>query len=257
MNNSNFFSNLVDIFKAFFMGIVYGFFDLIPVKKKQRLEPIEQNDISWKKYFKYPEWRYYIVREIVAQLVIVLVLLIIVRTTLGEFRYIPSESMLPTLKIGDKLFVEKLTRLRGKSYDRGDIIIFFPPPQASEGIDVISNHPYSLFKRLTGLPILKQPEAYIKRLIGLPGDIVEVKAGDGVYINNEKLLEAYHEGSLDFVAQYNFGPVQVPDNHFFVLGDNRNFSYDGHYWGFLPKERVIGRAAFLIYRDLKQMPDLI
>ena len=106
--------------------------------------------MSWKKYFKYPEWRYYIVREIVAQIVIVLLLLIIVRSSVGEFRYIPSESMLPTLKIGDKLFVEKVTRLLGKSYERGDIIIFFPPPEASEGKDVLSNHPFSIFKRLTG-----------------------------------------------------------------------------------------------------------
>ena len=79
MNISNFFNCLVSIIKAFFMGIAYGFYDLIPVKKKQRSEPIEQNDVSWKKYFKYPEWRYYIVREIVAQIVIVLLLLIIVK----------------------------------------------------------------------------------------------------------------------------------------------------------------------------------
>ncbi|MCH2227664.1 MAG: signal peptidase I [Candidatus Caenarcaniphilales bacterium] len=249
--NSKFFDNILQLAKAILMGIVYGFYDLIPIKKKQRDEPIEQNDVSWKKYFKYPEWRYFVVREFIAQIVIVLLLLIIVRTTVGEFRYIPSESMLPTLKIGDKLFVEKITRLLGKEYQRGDIVIFFPPPKANNGNEVIQNDPFSIFTRLSGLPFLKQPEAYIKRLIAKGGDTVEVISGDGVYVNDEKIIEPYHEGSLDFVAQYNFGPFTVPEDHVLVLGDNRNFSYDGHYWGFLPENRIIGRAAFLIYRDLK------
>jgi len=250
----DFLSSIIDLFKAFFMGIAYGFYDLIPVKKSARLEPIELNDSSWKKYFKIPEWRYFIVREITAQIVIVLVLLIVVRTTIGEFRYIPSESMLPTLKIGDKLFVEKISRLFHKEYQRGDIVIFFPPATASDGKDPISNDPLSLLIRLTGLPFLPQPEAYIKRLIGLPGDKIEIIQGDGIYINERKLLEPYHEGSPEFIASYNFGPVTVPQDTYLVLGDNRNFSYDSHYWGFLPKERVIGRAAFLIYRSLDKKP---
>lgn len=251
---NDFLSSLLNIIKAFFMGIAYGFYDLIPVKKTQRNEPIELHDSSWKKYYKVPEWRYFIVREITAQIVIVLVLLVIVRTTIGEFRYIPSESMLPTLKIGDKLFVEKISRLFRKEYQRGDIIIFFPPASASEGRESILKDPISLLIRLTGLPFLPQPEAYIKRLIGLPGDKIEIIKGDGIYINDKKLLEPYHEGSPEFIAAYSYGAVTVPANNYLVFGDNRNFSYDSHYWGFLPKDRVIGRAAFLIYRSLDQKP---
>ena len=340
---NDFLSSLLNIIKAFFVGIAYGFYDLIPVKKTPRNEPVDENaeigvqqqhhrtvaertssrlrrtndrsvlpvhedheddenaevgvqqqhhrtvaertssrlrrtndrsvlpvhedheddenaeigvqqQSSWKKYYKVPEWRYFIVREITAQIVIVLVLLVIVRTTIGEFRYIPSESMLPTLKIGDKLFVEKISRLFRKEYQRGDIIIFFPPASASEGHESISKDPISLLIRLTGLPFLPQPEAYIKRLIGLPGDKVEIIKGDGIYINDKKLLEPYHEGSPEFIAAYSYGAVTVPANNYLVFGDNRNFSYDSHYWGFLPKDRIIGRAAFLIYRSLDQKP---
>ena len=299
---NDFLSSLLNIIKAFFVGIAYGFYDLIPIKKMPRNEPVDENaeigvqqqhhrtvaertssrlrrtndrsvlpvhedheddenaevgvqqQSSWKKYYKVPEWRYFIVREITAQIVIVLVLLVIVRTTIGEFRYIPSESMLPTLKIGDKLFVEKISRLFRKEYQRGDIIIFFPPASASEGHESISKDPISLLIRLTGLPFLPQPEAYIKRLIGLPGDKVEIIKGDGIYINDKKLLEPYHEGSPEFIAAYSYGAVTVPANNYLVFGDNRNFSYDSHYWGFLPKDRIIGRAAFLIYRSLDQKP---
>ncbi|MFM7458756.1 MAG: signal peptidase I [bacterium] len=274
---NDFVSSLLSIIKAFFVGIAYGFYDLIPIKKTPRNEPIDENaeirvqqhhgtlaeqtslrlsqqQSSWKKYYKVPEWRYFIVRELTAQIVIVLVLLIIVRTAIGEFRYIPSESMLPTLKIGDKLFVEKISRLFRKEYQRGDIVIFFPPASASEGRESILKDPISLLIRLTGLPFLPQPEAYIKRLIGLPGDKVEIIKGDGIYINDKKLLEPYHEGSPEFIAAYSYGAVTVPANSYLVFGDNRNFSYDSHYWGFLPKERVIGRAAFLIYRSLDQKP---
>jgi signal peptidase I len=251
---NTFFQNIFDLFKAFFIGLAYGCFDLIPIKKTPRAEPESSSEKGISKYFKNAEWRYFIVREITAQVVIVMVLLIIVRTTLGEFRYIPSESMLPTLKVGDKLFVEKVSRLFQKEYQRGDIVIFFPPAKASEGKETIHNDPISLIIRLTGLPFLPQPEAYIKRLIGLPGDRIEIIKGDGIYINDQKLLEPYHEGSPEFIASYTYGPLTVPDGMYFVLGDNRNFSYDSHYWGFLPKERVIGRAAFLIYRGLDIKP---
>lgn len=262
----DFFSGLVNIIKAFFLGIKEGFIDLVNWNREPREKPEERLDTSWNKYFKYPEWRAWAVQEVTAQIIVVLVLLILIRGAIGEFRYIPSESMLPTMKVGDKLFVEKFTKwFKAGNYERGDIIIFYPPAEASDGEDVLKYDPVNIFLRLTGLPLdwlferlhlsyFHQPEAYIKRVIGLPGDKVRVIKNQGVFINGHPLEEPYHFGSIEYLPEYGFKEIEVPEGHYFVLGDNRNYSYDSHYWGFLPKSRVIGKAAFLIYRSLDDKP---
>jgi signal peptidase I len=139
-----------------------------------------------------------------------------IRTFVAEARYIPSGSMLPTLEINDRLVIDKV------SYDfkdphRGDIVVFRPPAAAGEE----ASH-----------------EAFIKRMIGLPGETVEVKSGR-VYVNGMALTEDY----LAAMPDYEWGPEIVPEEAYLVLGDNRNDSYDGHYWGFVPRDRLIGRAA--------------
>jgi signal peptidase I len=137
-----------------------------------------------------------------------------IRTYVAEARYIPSGSMEPTLQINDRLIIEKI------SYDfeppqRGDIVVFRPPAE------------------------LNQKEAFIKRVIGLPGDQVEVKDGL-VYVNGEALEETYIADQPEYV----FGPVEVPEEAYLVLGDNRNRSFDSHQWGFVPKDHILGRAVF-------------
>jgi signal peptidase I len=133
--------------------------------------------------------------------------------------YIPSGSMLPTLQINDRLIVDKLS-YRFANPARGDIVVFDPPAKLG-------------FK-----------DAFIKRAIGLPGDRVEVKNGK-VYINDKVLSEKYVEEA----AAYNWSSKNltpdgiVPEGHYLVLGDNRNNSYDGHYWGFIPKDRIVGKAV--------------
>ena len=116
--------------------------------------------------------------------------------------------------------------------------------------------PFSIFARLTGLPFLPQPEAYIKRVIGVPGDKIQVRKNQGVYINGKRLYEPYHYNSTEFLPEYDTKLIEIPEGFYFVLGDNRNYSFDSHYWGLLPKERIIGRAAFLIYRPLNQKPSV-
>lgn len=138
-----------------------------------------------------------------------------IRTFVAEARYIPSGSMLPTLEINDRLIIDKLS-YRFQSPHRGDIVVFSPTDKLKE----------QNFK-----------DAFIKRVIGLPGDKVEVKAGR-VYINNKPIQEKYIEDKPD----YQYGPITVPPNQYLVLGDNRNNSYDSHYWGFVPRDRIIGRA---------------
>jgi signal peptidase I len=143
-----------------------------------------------------------------------------IRTLVAEARYIPTGSMLPTLQINDRLIVDKVS-YRFSAPQRGDIVVFMPPDAAS----LCTGQP----------PPIK--DAYIKRVIGLPGDTVEVREGK-VYINKQPLQERY----IEEIPQYPYGPEVVPPNSYLVFGDNRNASCDSHYWGFVPKPNIIGRA---------------
>ncbi|MBI3590503.1 MAG: signal peptidase I [Candidatus Melainabacteria bacterium] len=215
---------------------------------------------------------YLFVRETVELIVVTLILLIIIRQGFIEARYIPSESMVPTLKINDRLIVEKVTknlRLLGFKLpiQRGDILVFYPPPEGNRGKD-LHYDPISLFARWTGLPFLPQDDAYIKRIIGLPGDLIEIKDGQGVFINGKRLVEPY----VNDLPRYNCtdlrdievyrrkelsGKIIVPKGHYFLMGDNRNRSQDSHVWGFLDEKRIVGRAAVIVWRRLKEKPVLL
>ncbi len=139
-----------------------------------------------------------------------------------ETRYIPSSAMLPTLQPKDQFFVEK-TAYCSKSPKRGDIILF---------------HPNETLKNLFA-PNIDYQEIFIKRVIGLPGETVEVKRGK-VYVNGKPLVEPY----ILEPPQYQQAPTKVPKNQYFVLGDNRNNSNDSHIWGFVSKDLIIGKAIY-------------
>lgn len=158
-------------------------------------------------------------KENLQLVVLALCLALLIRTLVAEPRYIPSDSMLPTLEMGDRLVVEKISS-RFRSPMTGDIVVFDPPPQ---------------------LQILgyAKDQAFIKRIIGEPGQIVSIANGK-VYLNSEPLQEDY----ITEPPAYQWGPQRVPDEEFFVMGDNRNDSNDSHIWGFLPKQNIIGRARF-------------
>jgi len=144
-----------------------------------------------------------------------------IRGFLVEPRFIPSLSMYPTFDIGDQLTVDKVSK-NWRDLQRRDVVVFNPPPA---------------FNAVVGGD--RSGEALIKRIIALEGDTVEVKNGGTLYINGE----AQDEPFTNEKARYDFGPVTVPKGCVFVLGDNRNASLDGHVWGPLPKENVIGRAT--------------
>ncbi len=155
-------------------------------------------------------------------LAIALILAYLIRTYIAEPRYIPSDSMLPTLEQGDRLVVEKVSyRLRPPLY--GDIVVFQPPGELLE-------------------QGYQKDQAFIKRVIGTPGDRVSVIDGK-VYLNEKPLKENY----ILEPPRYNLFPVEVPPGELFVMGDNRNNSNDSHIWGFLPQDNIIGHAIFRFF----------
>jgi signal peptidase I len=211
-----------------------------------------------------------LVKEVVELIVVTLVLLIAIRFFIAEARFIPSSSMEPTLQIGDRLLVEKLSGHLRRPIRRGEIIVFYPPPSEMKGKE-ISNDPLTVFGRLTGLPFLPYEPAFIKRVIGLPGDKIRVQKNVGVFINDQLLDESpyvkekpqYDLNTLGDIGIRNYNGVDlrpykdaqsavtaivVPEGQLFVMGDNRNNSEDSHMWGFLDQHRIIGRACLLFWR---------
>ncbi|HEX3014913.1 MAG TPA: signal peptidase I [Desulfobacteria bacterium] len=153
--------------------------------------------------------------EVAEIVIIAFALSWVLRTFVVEARVIPSGSMLPTIQLQDRVVVDKIF-FKWSGIHRKDIIVFRPPARANfAGQD------------------------FIKRVIGLPGETLEVKDGQ-VYINNKPLTEGYIAEKPD----YHYGPVIIPQNAYLVFGDNRNNSADSHEWGLLPASNIEGRALF-------------
>ena len=194
------------------------------------------------------------IKETVDTIVFVIVAVILIRFFIAELRWIPSGSMRPTLVEGDRIVVEKLTKfpniINNHAFEntpkRGDVMIFYPPSVK------LKTDPWSVFSRLTGF--FCKDTAFIKRVIGLPGEKFEIKySADGsarVYINDKPLKEEYIMSEYDFgrcTQNMYCGPFIIPDGHYFMMGDNRGNSKDSRFWGTLPKERFIGRAVFTFW----------
>lgn len=143
-----------------------------------------------------------------------------IRTYVAEARYVPTGSMEPTIEINDRFMMDKLS-YRWQDPHRGDIVVFTPPKALLEQ---------------------NMKDNLVKRLIGLPGDRVEIKNGK-VTINGTILTESYTKEE----PHYDMPAIIVPDHQYLMLGDNRNNSYDSHYWGFVPRENIIGRAWVRYY----------
>ena len=178
-------------------------------------------------------------REYFESICVAVILALFVRTFIVQAFKIPTGSMENNLLIGDHLLVNKfvfgptLTRVENAllpidSLQRSDIVVFKYP---------------------------EEPERdFIKRVIGLPGETVEVR-NKRVYINDEPLGETYvhylvplgNQGLSDFDVRVQYGPVTIPANHYFMMGDNRDNSQDSRYWGFLPRDYVKGKALFVYF----------
>ncbi|MEO1209859.1 MAG: signal peptidase I [Cyanobacteria bacterium J06638_20] len=158
--------------------------------------------------------------ETVKTIGVSIVLALGLRAAIVEARYIPSGSMLPTLEINDRLIVEKVS-YHFNDPQRGDIVVFSPTDRLR-----------------ADNPDLR--DAFIKRIIGLPGETVEITGGQ-VFVNGEPIQENYIPE--EYAPDYEWGPEMIPDGEYLVLGDNRNNSYDSHFWGYVPERNIIGRAV--------------
>ena len=163
-------------------------------------------------------------RETVETIVIAFILAFLIRTFVVQAFYIPSGSMEPNLQIGDRILAYKF--LYGlKNVKRGDIIVFKFP--------------------------LNPRKDFIKRVIGLPGDVIKVENKE-IYVNGKQLSEPYiiHRDKWNSgFPRDEYPPTPVPAGSLFMLGDNRDSSDDSRYWGFVPAKNVVGEA-FLVYWPL-------
>jgi len=175
---------------------------------------INQNQNSWKGLF---VW---------------IIIALLLRWQGVEPRWIPSGSMIPTLQIQDRILIEKITpkikhRLN-KHLNLNTIVIFKPPK-------ILVEAGYN------------DGSALIKRVVGLPGDKIEVRNGK-LYRNEKEIYEPWIKEPI----QYEMKSTLVPDYSLWVLGDNRNNSLDSHIWGALPEKNLIG-TALVRYWPLKKI----
>ncbi|MBC7542856.1 MAG: signal peptidase I [Candidatus Sericytochromatia bacterium] len=167
--------------------------------------------------------------ETVETILVAGILAIGIRATVAEARSIPSESMVPTLLIGDHLIVEKVTSYY-RSPTRGEVLVFYPPHP-----DVTLSASQRALRALS----LTADMALIKRVVALGGERIAVREGK-VFINGIVLQEPY----IQAPPSYTMPERMIPPDSVFMMGDNRNNSLDSHIWGPLPVKNVIGHAVF-------------
>ncbi len=178
-------------------------------------------------------------RELPVLVLLAFGLALLLKTFVVQAFYIPSGSMEPTLMPGDRVLVEKVLY----HPSRGDIVVFQDPHPGNEpDRGLVGGFLHWLSEGLG----FSQPvdEDFIKRVIGLPGDVVELRHGK-LYVNGERMPQPYLSGARD---RRDYGPTKVPAGALFVLGDNRLNSNDSRFGlGFVPEDKVIGKAFVRIW----------
>ena len=160
-----------------------------------------------------------IAAEWIGLVVLALVIALLIKTFLFQAFFIPSESMVPTLQVHDRVLVNKLS-YKLHPVHRGDIVVFKAPEGSDPGIDDL-----------------------VKRVIGLPGETVQAKNGH-VYVDNEELPETYlPKGTITTP----FSKVTLLPDHYWVMGDNRGNSKDSRVFGPITKGNIVGRVFFRIW----------
>ncbi len=187
-----------------------------------------------------PRW-HKLLKEYAEALIIALILAVFIRTFVVQAFKIPSGSMLPTLEIGDHLLVNKFSYgVRMPFMDR--FIFEFDGPE---------------FQDIIVFEFPENPSKdFIKRVIGTPGDEIEIRDKQ-LFVNGEKIAEEYVRYADRRVVDErdNFGPFSVPEDSYFVLGDNRDESYDSRFWGVVERDKILGRA-WIIYWSWEGFADI-
>ena len=160
-------------------------------------------------------------REYAESLISAFILALIVLTFIGRAFKIPSSSMVPTLRIGDRIFVNRFIYSFSEP-GRGDLAVFVYPEDESRD--------------------------FIKRIAGLPGERLEIREG-GIYINGERVEAENPVSDFNYynIGQYGSGEIAIPEGSYYVLGDNSGNSADSRYWGFVPEENLKGKAFFIYW----------
>lgn len=182
-------------------------------------------------------------REWIESLAFTILFVLVFTRFVAQATQVPTESMKPTIMVGDHFFLDKIafpanypefvrSYLPERSLERGDIVAFRAPGQGE-------------------IP-------FVKRLIGMPGDVIEIQ-DKNVSINGHPLSEPYKihvDRTLytdeiwtpeEFKIRDNYGPARVPEDSYFVMGDNRDNSNDSRYWGFITREDMIGKPLFVYW----------
>jgi signal peptidase I len=169
-------------------------------------------------------------REYFESIVITAIIALFATTFVVQAFKIPTGSMESNLLIGDHLLVNKFVY----GYHSGWLSNLLPYKDLKRGDVIVFKYPHN-------------PEvAYVKRLIGLPGEKVEM-VGHTVYINGQPLKESYTQYIDPGSAFERYGPYQVPDGNYFAMGDNRDNSQDSRFWGCVPRDHIIGKALVIYW----------
>ena len=183
-------------------------------------EQAHEGEIKTPKRSKTGKKRPFII-EALEVIVIAVVMAFVLKAFVVEMYWVPSESMVPTIVVKDHVMVTKFNYWL-RDPERGEIIVFESPVEKNKNL--------------------------IKRLIGVPGDTIEFK-DNVLYINGQQIEEDYLS---DEVYTADYGPTTVPDDMYFMCGDNRQSSWDSRSWGFVSKEQLIGKGV-AIYWPLKHL----
>lgn len=179
-------------------------------------------------------------KELPLLIIVALVVAVVIKTFLVQAFFIPSASMHDTLLEGDRVMVNKLAFRFGEP-GHGDVIVFDSPlEESSDGENIFG----AILRNIGESLGLSTPDtALIKRVIALEGDTIEIR-DNAVFINGTAIDESYLTRN---VRMPDFGPLQIPPDHLFVMGDNRNQSEDSRRFGPIPESSIIGRAFVRVW----------
>jgi signal peptidase I len=166
---------------------------------------------------------------------------VLIKTFLFQPFYIPSESMLPTIEVNDRVMVSKLSYRFGDP-ERGDIVVFLSPFSITDDEESVPETVVRTVLEALGIRAASA-EDFIKRVVALGGDTVSIEGGKLV-VNGEPVDEPYLPEDVQMEDR---PPEKVPEGYVFVMGDNRDQSYDSRRFGPIPLEDLVGKAIFRIW----------